>query len=271
MINLKRVWAVVLAIFFALASVGCNESTSTTSEQVKTITVAATQVPHAEILEQVKPELKKKGIDLHIKVMQDYVLPNKVVEEGEVDANFFQHVPYLEETNRKNGYHLVKVTGVHIEPLGGYSKKIKDIRDLPPRSTIAVPNDPTNLTRALLLLDAHGVIELDNREGEKTERNVKDFKTHVLKPVEAALLPRVLDEVNLAVINTNYALQAKLNPVKDSLIIEDKNSPYVNILVTKKGREKEEAIQQLAKALNSPEVKKFIEEKYQGSVVPAFE
>lgn len=268
MVKLKRILALSLTFLLALVGVGCNSST--TSEKTKKITVAASQVPHAEILEHVKPSLKKEGIDLEIKVMQDYVLPNRVVEEGEVDANFFQHIPFLEETNQKNGYHLVKVTGVHIEPLGGYSKKVKKIEDLPKGSTIAVPNDPTNLTRALLLLDAHGVIQLDNRQGEKTERNVKDLKSHKLKPVEAALLPRVLDEVDLAVINTNYALQAKLNPVKDSLIIEDKNSPYVNILVTKQGKEKDEAIQKLAKALNSPEVKKFIEDKYKGSVVPAF-
>lgn len=265
--KLKRILAISFVLILTLLGVSCNP---TTSEQTKKLTVAASQVPHAEILEQVKPVLKKEGIDLEIKVMQDYVLPNQVVEEGEVDANFFQHVPFLEETNREKGYHLVKVTGVHIEPLGGYSKKVKKISDLPKGSTIAVPNDPTNLTRALLLLDAHGVIKLDNRKGEKTERNVKDLKTYKLKPVEAAILPRVLDEVELAVINTNYALQAKLNPVKDSLIIEDKNSPYVNILVTKQGKEKDQAIQKLAKALNSPQVKKFIEQKYKGSVVPAF-
>lgn len=271
MIELKRIVTILLISLLALIGVGCtNNHQSTTSGQTKKITVAASQVPHAEILEHIKPTLEKEGIELEVKVMQDYVLPNKVVEEGEADANFFQHVPFLEETNEKNGYHLVKVTGVHIEPLGAYSKKVKKIEDLPQKSAIAVPNDPTNLTRALLLLDAHGVIKLDNREGDKTERNIVDLKTHVIKPVEAAILPRVLDEVDLAVINTNYALQAKLNPVKDSLIIEDKNSPYVNILATKQGREKDEAIQKLAKALNSPEVKKFIEEKYKGSVVPAF-
>lgn len=265
---MKRI--LFLAFLLALIGIGCNHTHPKTSEQTKKITVAATQVPHAEILEQVKPILKKDGIDLEIKVMQDYILPNKVVAEGEVDANFFQHVPFLEETNKKNRYQLVKVTGVHIEPLGAYSKKVKKISELPPRSIIAVPNDPTNLSRALLLLDSHGIIKLDNRDGDKTERNVVDWKTYVLKPVEAALLPRVLDEVNLAIINTNFALQANLNPVKDSLIIEDKNSPYVNILVTNREKEKDEAIQKLAKALNSPEVKKFIEEKYKGAVVPAF-
>lgn len=267
MVKLKRFLAISLVFILTILVVSCNP---TASEQTKKITVAASPVPHAEILEQVKPVLKKEGIDLEIKVMQDYVLPNQVVEEGEVDANFFQHVPFLEATNRAKGYHLVEVTGVHIEPLGGYSKKVKKIDDLPQGSTIAVPNDPTNLTRALLLLDAHGVIQLDNPIGGKTERNVKDLKTHKLKPVEAAILPRVLDEVELAVINANYALQANLNPVKDSLIIEDKDSPYVNILATKRGKEKDEAIQKLAKALNSPQVKKFIEQKYKGSVVPAF-
>lgn len=266
---MKRIIALGIAFLFAIVGIACNSST-TSKQQEEKLVVAATQVPHAEILEQVKPILKKDGINLEIKVLQDYVLPNKVVEEGEADANFFQHIPYMEETNAKSNYHLVKVTGVHIEPLGGYSKKVKKIHELPAGSTIAVPNDPSNLTRALLLLDKHQVIKLDNREGEKSEKNVTDLKGHKLKPVEAALLPRILDQVELAVINTNYALQAKLDPTKDNLIIEDKSSPYVNILATKQGREKEASIQKLAKALNSPEVKQFIESKYKGAVIPAF-
>lgn len=265
---MKRLLVTVLALFLMVVSVACNSSSSGEKEQK--LTVAASQVPHSEILEQVKPSLKKDGINLHIQVLQDYVIPNKVVEEGKADANFFQHIPYMEETNEKSNYHLTKVTGVHIEPLGGYSKKIKKITDLQTGATIALPNDPSNLTRALLLLDENKIITLDNRNGNKTEQNVKDLKGYKLKPVEAALLPRVLDQVDLAVINTNYALLAKLNPTQDSLIIEDEKSPYVNILATKKGKENSAAIQKLAKALNSPEIKKFIETKYKGAVVPAF-
>lgn len=264
---MKRIIIVSLAFLLAAVGVACQ---TTDSNETKQLTVAASQVPHAEILEQVKPILQKEGIRLEVKVLQDYILPNKMVEEEKADANFFQHIPFMEETNAKNNYHLVKVAGIHIEPLGGYSKKVKKIEDLPKGSTIAVPNDPSNLTRALLLLDQHQVIQLDNRNGNKTEQNVKDLKGHQLKPVEAAMLPRILDQVDLAVINTNYALQAKLNPTKDNLIIEDKDSPYVNILATKKGKENDPAIQKLSKALQSTEVKKFIEEKYKGAVLPAF-
>jgi D-methionine transport system substrate-binding protein len=268
---MKKLSALLLAIIIALVGTACGAGTDESAAKTEKLTVAASQVPHAEILEHIKPQLKKEGIELEVKVFQDYVLPNKVVEEGEVDANFFQHVPYLETTNKENNYHLVKVTGVHIEPMAAYSKKITDINQLKDGATVALPNDSSNLTRSLLLLDAQNVIKLDNRDGIKTERNVKENPKNLkFKAVEAATLPRVLDDVDLAVINTNYAIQAKLDPLKDNLFIEDKNSPYVNILATKQGKEKEEKIQKLAKALNSPEVKKFIEEKYNGAVVPAF-
>lgn len=267
--SMKRILAFGVLFILAVIGVACSADTESSQEPAKLV-VASSQVPHSEILEHVKPILKKEGVTLEIEVLQDYVLPNKMVEEEQADANFFQHIPYMEETNAKSNYNLVKVTGVHIEPLGGYSKKVKQISQLPAGSTIAIPNDPSNLTRALLLLDAHRVITLDNRQGEKTEQNVKDLKGHQLKLVEAALLPRILDQVELAVINTNYALQAELNPLEDNLIIEDKNSPYVNILATKKGNEQNEALQKLKKVLNSDQVKQFIEEKYKGAVVPAF-
>jgi D-methionine transport system substrate-binding protein len=264
---MKRILSLFLVILIAVAATACQ----TADSEKKQLTVAASQVPHSEILEQVKPILKKQGIDLKIQVFQDYVIPNKVVNEGKADANFFQHVPFMEEANQKEHFQLVKVTGVHIEPLGGYSKKIKKIEDLKENATVAVPNDASNLSRALLLLDRKKIIKLDNHNGNKTERNiVSNPKNLKIKPLESALLPRVLDQVDLAIINTNYALQAKLNPTKDSLIIEDKDSPYVNILATTKAKQNDPAIQKLAKALNSPEVKQFIEKKYKGAVVPAF-
>ncbi|SFI65327.1 MetQ/NlpA family ABC transporter substrate-binding protein [Thermoflavimicrobium dichotomicum] len=269
---MKKCWAILAALLVGVVATACGGAGTTSGDKgTKKVTVAASQVPHAEILEHVKPQLKKEGIDLEVKVFQDYVLPNKVVEEGKMDANFFQHVPFMETTNKESNYHIVKVTGVHIEPMAAYSKKIKNVKDLKDGATIALPNDTSNLTRSLLLLENQKLIQLDNREGNKTERNIKSNpKKLKFKLVEPALLPRVLDQVDLAIINTNYAIQAKLNPLKDNLFIEDKNSPYVNILATKKGKEKDEAIQKLAKVLNSPETKKFIEDKYKGAVVPAF-
>ncbi|SHE51368.1 D-methionine transport system substrate-binding protein [Seinonella peptonophila] len=265
---MKKFFSIILLAILVLTAIACNQNTAK-KEQI--LTVAASQVPHSEILEHVKPILQEEGIHLEIKVFQDYVIPNKVVNEGKADANFFQHVPYMEEANQKEHFQLVKVTGVHIEPLGGYSKKIKKIEQLTIGAKVAVPSDASNLTRALLLLDQNNIIKLDNRNGNKTERNiVSNPKQLKVQPLEAAMLPRVLDQVDLAVINTNYALQAKLNPTKDSLIIEDKNSPYVNILATTKAKQNDPAIQKLAKALNSPEVKQFIKQKYKGAIVPAF-
>lgn len=259
-------WSLLLiGLVFALILTACG------NKDEKVLKVGATQVPHAEILEQVKPILEKQGIKLEVQVFQDYVLPNKAVQEGELDANFFQHIPWLETTNRERNYQLVKVTGVHIEPMGAYSKKYKKVEELPNGATIAIPNGTSELTRVLLLLDQQGLIKLDNRDGDKTLKNIQqNSKNFQFKLLESATLPRVLGEVDLAVINTNYALQAKLNPVQDSLFIEGKQSPYVNVLATKQGKENNPEIQALSKALNSPEVKKFIEQKYKGAVVPAF-
>jgi D-methionine transport system substrate-binding protein len=260
-------WIAMMAVFAMLfAGTACAGK-----EEGTTLKVGATAVPHAEILEFVKPQLEKQGIHLEVKVFQDYVLPNKAVEEGQLDANYFQHIPWMEATNKEQNWHLVKVTGVHIEPMGAYSAKIKNISELKNGATIALPNGSSEITRVLLLLDKNGLIQLDNREGQKTLKNIKaNPKNLQFKLLEAATLPRVLDQVDLAVINTNYALQAGLNPLKDALFIEDKDSPYVNVLATKKGKENGEALRKLAEALTSPQTKKFIEEKYKGAVVPAF-
>ncbi len=264
---MKKWWLGLLSLALLRATAACGGG----SQEKTTLRVGATQVPHAEILNHIKPTLEKEGIQLEVRVFQDYVLPNKAVEEGELDANYFQHIPWMESTNKEQGWHLVKVTGVHIEPMGAYSKKYKSKEEIPDGATVALPNATSEMTRVLLLLDQQGLIKLDNREGDKTLKNIRSNpKKLKFKALEPAILPRVLDQVDVAVINTNYALQAKLNPVKDSLFIEDKNSPYVNVLAVKKGNEKDPAIQKLAEALTSPEVKKFIEEKYNGAVVPAF-
>lgn len=242
------------------------------SAQAETLTVAATAVPHAEILEFVKPALAKDGVELDIKVFTDYVQPNVQVAEKRLDANFFQHQPYLDEFNKSRGTELISVAGVHVEPFGAYSSKIKDLQDLPQGATVVIPNDATNGGRALLLLQKAGVIKL--KDASNILATPKDIaenpKAIKVRELEAATLPRVLTQVDLALINTNYALEAKLNPTKDALIIEGSDSPYVNILVARPDNKDSAAMQKLAKALNSPEVKAFILEKYQGAVVPAF-
>lgn len=242
------------------------------SAQAESLTVAATAVPHAEILEFVKPALAKEGVELNVKVFTDYVQPNIQVAEKRLDANFFQHQPYLDEFNKGKGTELVAVTGVHVEPFGAYSSKIKSLDELPQGGTVVIPNDATNGGRALLLLDKAGVIKLKDKSNILTTPKdiVENPKSLKVRELEAATLPRVLTQVDLALINTNYALEAKLNPTKDALVIEGSDSPYVNILVARPDNKDSDAMQKLAKALNSAEVKQFIEEKYKGAVVPAF-
>ncbi|MEB2650390.1 MULTISPECIES: MetQ/NlpA family ABC transporter substrate-binding protein [Pseudomonas] len=242
------------------------------SAHAETLTVAATPVPHAEILEFVKPALAKEGVDLKVKVFTDYIQPNVQVAEKRLDANFFQHQPYLDEFNKAKGTDLVAVTGVHLEPLGAYSSKIKDLKDLPGGANVVIPNDATNGGRALLLLDKAGVIKLKDSKNilstvKDIAENPKDLK---IRELEAATIPRVLTQVDLALINTNYALEAKLDPSKDALVIEGNDSPYVNILVSRPDNKDSDAMKKLAAALHSPQVKQFITEKYKGAVLPAF-
>ncbi|WEW98471.1 MetQ/NlpA family ABC transporter substrate-binding protein [Pseudomonas nitroreducens] len=236
------------------------------------LVVAATPIPHAEILELIKPTLAKEGVDLEIKVFTDYVQPNVQVAEKRLDANYFQTKPYLDNFNKGKGTNLVTVTGVHVEPFGGYSKKYKSIDELPDGATVAIPNEGSNSGRALLLLQKAGVIKLKNPSNAlATPRDIAENPKHLkFKELESALLPRVLDQVDLDLINTNYALEAKLNPVKDALILEDRNSPYVNYLVARPDNKDSDALKKLSAALTSPEVKAFIEKKYNGAVVPAF-
>lgn len=237
------------------------------------ISVAATAVPHAEILEFVKPTLAKEGVELDVRVFTDYVQPNVQVAEKRLDANFFQHLPYLEEFNKSRGTELVSVTGVHVEPFGAYSSKIKSLDELPEDANVVIPNDATNGGRALLLLQKAGVITLkDAGNILSTPRDIAENPKSIrIRELEAATLPRVLNQVDLALINTNYALEAGLNPSEDALIIEGADSPYVNILVARADNSESDAMQKLAAALNSPEVKAFIEEKYQGQILPTFE
>ncbi|MEJ8319332.1 MetQ/NlpA family ABC transporter substrate-binding protein [Pseudomonas oryzihabitans] len=238
----------------------------------ETLSVAATPVPHAEILEFVKPQLAKEGVDLQIKVFTDYVQPNLQVAQKRLDANFFQHQPYLDEFNKSRGTDLVTVAQVHVEPFGIYSQKIKKLDEVREGAVVAIPSDATNGGRALLLLEKAGLIKLkDSANILATPKDIAENpKKLKFKELEAATLPRVLNQVDLALINTNYALEAKLNPTQDALLLEGKESPYANILVARPDNKDSDAVQKLAKALNTPAVKQFIEEKYKGAVVPAF-
>lgn len=236
------------------------------------LSVAATPVPHAEILEFVKPALAKEGVNLKVKVFTDYVQPNVQVAEKRLDANFFQHQPYLDEFNKSKGTNLVSVAAVHLEPLGAYSSKYKKLDELKDGATVVIPNDATNGGRALLLLDKAGLIKLkDSKNILSTPKDIIENKKNLkFRELEAATIPRVLTQVDLALINTNYALEAKLNPEKDALVIEGSDSPYVNILVARPDDKDSEDMKKLVAALHTPEVKAFILEKYKGAILPAF-
>ena len=258
----------IAAVLWAL--IGCSGGENTSDGN--TLSVAATAVPHAEILEAIKPQLKLQGLTLEVKVFNDYVQPNLQVAQHQIDVNYFQTKPYLDEFNASQGTKLVTLAGVHVEPLGGYSRKWKKLEELPVGASIAIPNEASNGGRALLLLQKGGLITLKNSENPlSTLRDITDNpKQFVFRELESATLPRILSEVDLALINTNYALDAKLNPIRDALLIEASDSPYVNYLVGLPGSEKDPRVVKLIAALQSPATKKFIEEKYQGAVIPAF-
>ena len=247
-----------------------DSGNQTATEPVKLV-VGAT-VPHADILKFIAPKLKEEGVELEVKEFTDYVQPNVQLYEKELDANYFQHQPYLDEQNSQNGFDLVPVVGVHVEPFGAYSNKIKSADELADGATIAIPNDPTNGGRALLLLQKQGLIKLKDDAGiTATAKDiVENPKNLKFKETDAAMLPRLLPEVDLALINTNFALKANLNPTKDALFIEDKDSPYTNLLVARPDNKDSEAIQKLAKALTSDEVRTFINDTYEGALVPVF-
>ncbi|WP_052850775.1 MetQ/NlpA family ABC transporter substrate-binding protein [Streptomyces avicenniae] len=237
------------------------------------LTVAANPVPHAAILEFVRDNLAEEaGLDLRIQEFTDYVLPNTAVESGEVDANFFQHKPYLDDFNANQGTHIVPVINVHLEPLGLYSNTLTDAAELAEGDTVAVPNDATNEGRALKLLADNGVIELNEGVGaDATLADIADDRGLEFQELEAATLPRALDDVDAAVINGNYALEADLAPAEDALVLEAaEGNPYANFLAVKEGAEDDPRVQLLAELLNSDEVRQFIEDTYDGSVVPAF-
>ena len=268
--------ALTLAATLLLTGCGGGQSTDKPADKPAaetTIKIGATPAPHAEILEQIKPDLKEQGINLEIIEFNDYVQPNIALNDKELDANFFQHEPYLKDFIKEHkDMKLKNAGGVHVEPMGIYSHKIKDLKELVDGSGVSIPNDPTNGGRALLLLQKAGLLKL--KDGTGADATVQDIvenpKNLVIQEVEAAQLPRTLDDVDISIINTNFALNAQLNPMKDALFIEDKDSPYVNIVAVRDGDENRDDIKKLMTALKSDKVKKFILDKYQGAIVPAF-
>ncbi|MFI7446615.1 MetQ/NlpA family ABC transporter substrate-binding protein [Nonomuraea sp. NPDC049714] len=273
----RLVGAAVLSLL--LAACGASQSATTagsaaTAESADTVLkIGATPVPHAEILDFVKKNLAPAaGIKLEVVEFTDYVQPNVQLEEGLLAANFFQHKPYLDDFNSSKGTELSFVTPVHLEPLGLYSKKSAELAALPEGGTVALPNDATNLGRALKLLADNGVVTLKEGAGTTaTERDVAgNPKKLVFKPLEAAQLPRSLDDVDAAVINGNYAIEAGLKPATQALALEKtEDNPYVNGLVVAAGHEKDANIVTLGKLLQDPKVKDFIAQKYAGSVIAA--
>ena len=303
---MKKIFAIALAALLVLALLaGCGSKTAetpaaetkteaepepaaeTTAEtaaeteaepagELKPLVVGASSTPHAEILEQVKDALAADGWDLQIVIYDDYVLPNKALADKELDANYFQHGPYLEDFNKKNNTHLVSVAAIHYEPLGLYPGKTKSLNDLADGAKIAVPNDTTNEARALQLLAAQGIITLKEDAGlAATKNDVVDNPHNIeLVEMEAAQLPRTLSDVDFAVINGNYAATAGFSASKDALAVEDETSEaaqtYANLLVVEEGNENEPAIKALVAALTSQTVKDYIDSTYDGAVVAVF-
>lgn len=281
---MKKSLLLVLALVLAISVTACKKDTddvtsdmyqnqpSETKTDTITVKVGATPVPHAEILNLVKPLLEKEGVVLEVKEFTDYVLPNVSLNDKQIDANFFQHVPYLEKFNAENNMNLVSVAKIHVEPMGAYSSKIKSVDEIKDGATVAIPNDATNEGRALLLLQAQGLIKLKDATGlvQTPKDIVENPKNLKFNELDAANLPRALADVDFAIINTNYALLAELNPTKDALFMEGGESAYANIITTREDNKDSEGIQKLIKALQSEEVKKFINENYKGAVVPVF-
>ena len=265
---MKKIIVIALVAILSVVSVFAQAAAETQSSTTK-IVVGATPEPHAALLSLVVDDLAAQGITLEIKEFTDYVTPNDAVEYGEIDANYFQHIPYLESFNTEHGYHLVNAGGIHVEPIALYSSKYSSLSDLPNGAVIAIPNDPTNEGRALLLLQSAGLIKLRADAGLEAipldiTENPKNFK---FSEIEAATLPRVLSDVDAAIINGNYAIPAGLVATRDGLFVEGADSPYVNVIAVKEGNENNPAIKALVEALKSDEVKAYVAEHYKNGEV----
>lgn len=263
---MKKILTILSAALLSVSILAACGSKSSSDK----IIVGASAVPHAEILENVKEDLKELGYELEVKIFNDYVLPNTALSEGQLDANFFQHIPYLEEMNSKENLGITWTAKVHIEPMGLYSEKISSLEELKDGATIAIPNDATNGSRALKLLAENGLITLKDTEIASVLDITNNEKNLNFKELDAPALPRTLVDVDAAVINTNYAIEADLNPLEDAIIIESSESPYANVLAVKEENKESEKTKALNSVLNSEKTKKFIEEKYKGTIAPTF-
>lgn len=267
---MKKLFTIVAVLLIAsFAFVGCSKQETDSS----VLTIGATPEPHASMLNLVVEDLAKEGITLKVVEFTDYNIPNEALESGQLDANFFQHIPYMEESIAKNGYHLSNAAGIHIEPIAIYSNKVKSLADLKNGAEIAIPNDPTNEGRALLLLQSAGLIKLSDKAGiTATPLDItSNPKKLEFVEIEAASLPRVLADVDAAVINGNYAIPAGLSAKNDGLFVEGADSPYVNIITVKAGNENDPRIVALVNALKSDKIKNYINETYpNGEVVLVF-
>ena len=267
-----RLCAVALAVVCVAGLAACGQSGSS-SDGDKTIKVGASPAPHAEILNAVKDELAKDGYTLEVVEYNDYILPNTALEEGQLDANYFQHVTYLNDFNEENGTHLVDAADIHFEPFGLYAGKTSSLDALPDGATVAVPNDTTNEARALLLLQQEGLIKLADGAGitATPQDVVENPKNLQIKEPEAAQLPRHLQGVDIAAINGNYALDAGLSVADDALAIEDAASDaaqiYTNVIVVPEGKQDDAKVKALVDALHSEAVRSYIDATYNGAVV----
>lgn len=289
---MKKFITLLLTLALLTSLVACNNASNnvkntTDSDETKTtetkeaeetklednkIVIGVSPVPHSEITEALKDEFAKEGLDVEIKVFDDYVQPNLALDQKDLDANFFQHIPYLENFSKERELNLVSLGSVHIEPMGFYSDKVKSLDELKEGDEVLIPSDPSNGRRALLLLAKNGLITLkDESKEDITEKDIdQNVKNLKFTAVEAANIPNVYKDASLAAINTNYALGAGLDPSKDAIVLEDKDSPYANVVAVRKGEETQEKFQRLIKVFQSEACKKFIEEKYQGQIYPAF-
>ncbi|MEN8701536.1 MetQ/NlpA family ABC transporter substrate-binding protein [Bacillus infantis] len=282
---MKKWLSLVLALAVALVISACGTSEENADggnadsgkEETSKLVVGASNVPHAEILEEAKPLLEEKGVELEVVTFQDYILPNQALNSGELDANYFQHIPYLESQIEENDYDFVNAGGIHIEPIGVYSKKYKSLDELPDGAKVLMSNSVADHGRILTMLEKEGLITL--KEGvDKVKATIDDIETNEKNlefdtEYEASLLPQIYnnDEGDAVLINSNYAIDAGLNPIEDSIAIEDKESPYVNVIAVKSGDEDKEAVKALVEVLHSKEIQDFILEKYEGAVVPVSE
>ncbi|WP_297811783.1 MetQ/NlpA family ABC transporter substrate-binding protein [uncultured Finegoldia sp.] len=266
----KKILLVVLAL--ALVLTACGKKEEGKKEDSKKVVIGVSPAPHKEIAEKAKEILKKEGIDLEIKEFDDYVTPNTSLQEKEIDLNFYQHIPYLENFNKERGTKLVSLGAVHLEPMGIYSKKYKSLDELKSGDEVIIPSDATNGARALKLLEDNKIIKLKANAGlEATEKDIEQNPKNLkFTAVEAATIPRAYEDAAIAVINSNFALEAKLSPKKDAIAIEkSEGNPFANIIVSREEDKDNETYKKVVQAFESEEVRKYIEDKFQGEIIPA--